>query len=83
LRIARQKTACDLFINLYPAVCRNFVESGTELGEELLGNGVPTVLNIGMPTHKIETQADLFSECEVTLHNWKPCADNTPQRRRV
>ena len=71
LRIARQKTACDLFINLYPAVCRSFVEAGTELGEDLLGNGIPTVINVGMPTHQVESPEDLLSECEATLHTWK------------
>jgi len=68
LLLARQATACDCFINLHPAVCREFVERGTELGEELLGNGIGNVLNVGLPTSDVRSEADLLSGCEVAWH---------------
>lgn len=70
LRSARELAACDCFINFYPAVCRDFVESGTEIGEDLLGNRIARVLNIGLPTSGVETAEDLLTACEVAWHRF-------------
>jgi len=70
LNLAVQQTGCDCFINIYPAVCRDFVERGTELGNDLLRNGLPNVINIGFPTNGVESRADLLTSCEVAWHRF-------------
>lgn len=70
LRVARTKVGCDCFINFYPAVCQNLVEAGTELGEHLLRNGIPTVLNVGFPSSAVATRDDLLAGCECALHRF-------------
>jgi len=70
LNLAVQQADCDCFINIYPAVCRDFVERGTELGNELLRNGIANVINIGFPTNGLETRDDLLPSCEVTWHRF-------------
>jgi hypothetical protein len=71
LRIAKERVGCDLFVNLYPLVCRDFVEAGTELGERLLGNGVAHVLNVGLPSHGVASIEALLRECEVAWHSFE------------
>lgn len=68
LNFARIKTGCDTFINLYPSVCRQFIEEGTTLAESLFQVGINTVLNIGFPSCNVDSETELFSECEATLH---------------
>lgn len=70
LGIAVSQADCDCFINIYPAVCRDFVELGTELGNDLLRNGLPNVINIGFPTNGVESRGDLLTSCEVTWHRF-------------
>jgi hypothetical protein len=71
LSLAVQQVGCDCFINIYPAVCRDFVERGTELGNDLLRNGIPNVINIGFPTSGLESREDLLTSCEVSWHRFK------------
>lgn len=71
LNLAAQQTCCDCFINIYPAVCRDFVERGTELGNYLLGNGIHKVINIGFSTNGLESCEDLLTSCEVAWHRFE------------
>jgi len=68
LSFARAKTGCQTFINLYPAVCREFIEYGTSLAEDLFQAGFETVLNVGFPSCNVNSERDLLAECEATLH---------------
>ena len=70
LAIAKAETNCECFINLYPVVCRDFVERGTELGETLLGNRVPTVINVGLQTGGVSSLDDMVSGSEVSVHRF-------------
>ena len=70
LQIARERCNCDCFVSLYPAVCRDFVESGTELGAALLGTGIPSVLNIGFPSSHVDDASQLIADCEASLHRF-------------
>jgi hypothetical protein len=70
LHLAELQTHCDCFINLYPAVCRDYVERGTELGHQLLGNRIKTVLNLGFQTSAIETIEDLCSTSDIACHHF-------------
>lgn len=70
LNLAVQQTSCDCFINIYPAVCRDYVERGTELGNDLLQNGIPNVINIGFPTSGLESCEELLASCEVAWHRF-------------
>jgi len=68
LNFARSKTGCETFINLYPAVCREFIQYGTSLAEDLFQSGFETVLNIGFPSCNVNSEQELLSDCEATLH---------------
>ena len=68
LSFARKKTGCQTFINLYPGVCREFIQYGTSLAEDLFQAGFGTVLNVGFPSCNVNSEQDLLSECEATLH---------------
>jgi hypothetical protein len=70
LSLTAQQTGCDCFINIYPAVCREFIERGTELGNDLFRNGIPNVINIGFPTNGLESRGDLLTSCEVAWHTF-------------
>ncbi len=72
LDFARSETGCDAFLNFYPAVCREFVELGTELGARLFGTDIRTVVNIGLRTSGVSTINDLLADAEVAVHNFKP-----------
>ena len=68
LRMAKRLARCDCFVNLYPSVCREFVERGTELGQELLGNDVPSVLNVGLVSNGPDNVEEMMAGCEVAWH---------------
>jgi hypothetical protein len=70
LSLAVKQADCDCFINIYPAVCRDFVELGTELGNDLLRINLPNVINIGFPTNGVESREDLLVSCEVAWHRF-------------
>lgn len=68
LSFAREKTGCQSFINLYPSVCREFIQYGTSLAEDLFHVGFETVLNIGFPSCNVNSEKEILSDCESTLH---------------
>lgn len=57
----------DLFINFYPIVCKNYVQTGTDWAYELFLDKQKTI-NIGMPTSYVFSRLDLFENCEVSVH---------------
>jgi hypothetical protein len=69
LHLSYQQRKCNCFINIYPLVCQGFVEYGTSLSETLLGSGIRTVLNIGVPSSHVASEDDLIENCQCTLHH--------------
>lgn len=63
-------TAPDLFINIFPLVCKEYVTAGTELGQTLFRHGIRTVVNIGLPATGFQTLSDPFTKAEVTIHEF-------------
>ena len=63
---ARARATC--FINLYPLVCREFVELGSQLAVDLLGSTCKTVLNIGFQSTAVRDYNQLLQTSEATLH---------------
>ena len=70
LRQAYSLSHCDAFINLFPAVCREFVLAGTELGLRLFSPGIKRVINLALPATDIEQEADLWSTARMTVHRF-------------
>lgn len=58
----------DLFINIFPLVCKEYVTSGTELAFSLFKLKKYTVINIGMPSSGINNYRDIFRNCECIIH---------------
>ena len=58
----------NIFINLFPHSCTEFVEQGTELGLYLFHPRINLIINIGMPAISINTINDLMTDCSITLH---------------
>lgn len=59
---------CDTFINLYPAVCKEYVEPGSELPKRLFGTGVSCVINLALPATGIADERALFDGAEIAIH---------------
>jgi hypothetical protein len=59
---------CDTFINLYPAVCKEYVEPGSELPARLFGTGVSRIINLALPATGIADERALFDGAEMTIH---------------
>jgi hypothetical protein len=60
---------CDGFVNLYPGVCREFIEVGSELSFSLYASGVSKIVNIGLPATGVASEEDLVEEAEVVVHH--------------
>lgn len=62
-------TECDAFINLYPLVCKEYVETGTELSFELFKTPMTVVLNIGMAATGVLSEEALLRSTAVTIQS--------------
>jgi hypothetical protein len=62
-------TGCQAYINLYPRVCREFVEYGTGLSERLFSTGIRTCLNVGLNSVDVRDEASLLAGSECVLHS--------------
>jgi hypothetical protein len=62
------RTGATCFINIYPLVCREFVELGSQLSVDLLGSSCTTVLNIGVQSTAVRDNSHLIETAEVSLH---------------
>ena len=60
---------CDAFINLYPLVCKEYVEAGTELSFELFKTPMKAVLNIGMTATGVLSEKDLLNSTAVIVQS--------------
>jgi hypothetical protein len=70
LQQAHTLSRCDVFINLFPAVCREYVLAGTELGLRLFSPGITRVINLALPATDIEQENDLWSTARLTIHRF-------------
>lgn len=57
----------SVFINVYPLVCREFVEKGTLLAARLDYCNISCVVNIGVPSFRVFEEDDLLKQCEVVV----------------
>jgi hypothetical protein len=64
---ATSQTGSACFINLYPLVCRKFVDHGAELAVTLFGAACPSVLNVGFPSTGVKSREDIFKGAEASL----------------
>lgn len=67
---ANKEGGATCFISLYPLVCREFVELGSQLAVELLGSSCKTVLNLGFQSTSVTDEDHLIATTEATLHWW-------------
>jgi len=67
---ASTTTGAECFVNFYPLVCQDFVELGTQRAVELFKAPLRAVLNVGFPSGGLESEQDLFKECEASLHRF-------------
>jgi hypothetical protein len=67
---ASKHSGVTCFINLYPLVCREFVELGSQLAVELLSSSCKTVLNLGFQSTAVRDEDQLIATTEATLHRW-------------
>ena len=67
LFVAESLTNCEVFINLFPLVCKQYVEAGTELSLDLFKTPIRTVINIGMPATGVSSMEQLCTSSAVTL----------------
>ena len=65
---AHELSGCDGFINIYPLVCRTYVEGGTELAFDLFKTRIPVVVNIGLPSSRASSLTASLRQCEVSIH---------------
>jgi len=70
LREANSRTGATAFVNLYPLVCRGYVELGTSRANELFKVPMKTVLNLGFPSSGIFDEDELIEGCEASLHRF-------------
>lgn len=61
-------TGCDMFINIFPNVCRQFLELGTELAFRLSDLSKMKIINIGLSSSSVESINDLFSNSYGIIH---------------
>ena len=67
---ANKKSGATCFVNLYPNVCKDFVEEGTNRSINLFGNPIRTVLNLGFPSSGIFTESQLIQGCGASHHQF-------------
>ncbi len=60
------KLKVDCFINIFPSVCRAYVEEGTKLARQV-SEAPHRILNIAMPSTGIENSKNLFSSTAIAL----------------
>lgn len=72
---ASTRDGATCFINLYPLVCREFVELGSQFAVELLGAPCSTILNLGFQSTAVHDCIQLIETTEATLQQ-QP--DNSP-----
>ena len=65
---AKELSDCDTFINIYPLVCRSYVEGGTILASQLFAPRIPCVINIGLPSSHVRSLAEALRQSEVAVH---------------
>jgi len=68
LRQAADATRCDVFVNVVPRACWDFVEYGTDLAEKVLGAGVRTYVNVGLNSTDIYDEETLLRGSQCAVH---------------
>ncbi len=58
----------QVFMNIYPLVCKEYVQAGTELCFEMNHLKSNIVVNIGIPSNSVSGISDLFANAETTVH---------------
>lgn len=58
----------DMFVNIFPLVCKEYVHEGTDLAFYISDLGRATIINIGTPSSEIQNRLTLFSNCEISIH---------------
>jgi hypothetical protein len=66
---SHERTNADVFVNLYPIVCQDFVEQGVLRSFQLFKTPFRAVLNLGFPSSGISTESELLQGCEASLHS--------------
>jgi hypothetical protein len=61
----------QVFVNLFPLVCREYMIEGSELSHELFRHGVRTVVNVGMTSSHVQDISDLIHGAEVIAHQFE------------
>jgi hypothetical protein len=61
-------TKADILINIYPTVCRNHVEAGTEVGLSLFAAGVGKVINVAVPAGRMRSADEAVKGGEISVH---------------
>lgn len=62
-------TACDMFINIFPLVCKEYVEAGTELNYGLFQTHIGNVINIGMVATGAMSFDQLLDSAQVVVQS--------------
>ncbi|MBI2240125.1 MAG: hypothetical protein HYU59_04890 [Magnetospirillum gryphiswaldense] len=60
---------CDLFINIFPSVCQQFVEVGSEIPYRLFNSPVSRIINIAMPARRVSSFDDLMDGAQYSVHD--------------
>jgi len=58
---------CDVFVNLFPLVCKKYVETGTELSFELFRPQLKRVINVGMQASQVLDVTQLLLDCYLLI----------------
>jgi hypothetical protein len=62
-------THCDVFINVFPLVCKEYVEAGTQLAFSVFKTPIRTVVNLGMPATGVRTIDSLMASCHAVIQS--------------
>jgi len=62
--------SCDTIINLYPAICKEFVEPGSELPTRLFRTPISRIINLALPSTGIANERDLLDGAEMAIHRF-------------
>jgi hypothetical protein len=62
--------SCETFINVFPSVCKQFVELGSEAARSIFGTSVRQVINIALPSTNVHSEQHLLDEAEITIHRF-------------
>jgi hypothetical protein len=69
LRSLHDETRFDAFINLYPKVCREFIEQGTSFAQKLFNINNFSTINVGLQTNNIVDRIAMIEDCECSIHS--------------